>query len=179
MEFIVDFNNNLIKRMLFYKNFSNETFHYKKFNSNKSLIQKVVLEGCFKRKVAMNKKNILKKNVILQLLTNNKSITVWKKKGVLKLKKSTIINIKNRLPSIYSDTFIKKWYFLLNPFLFENEVVSLSGPQSIKKRFDAFKITRLLNSRLIGRRGFLDFEISLKIFFYQEGSANMFYENYE
>jgi hypothetical protein len=179
MEFIVDFNNKLIKRMFFYKNFSDESFHYKKFNSNKSLIQKIVLEGCFKTKIAMNKKNLLKKNVILQLLTNNKSSTVWKKRSGLKLKKNTIINIKNRLPFIYSDNFIKKWFFLFNPFLFENEIASLSGPQSIKKGFDAFKITRLLNSRLIGRRSFLDFDISLKIFFNQEGSAKMFYQNYE
>jgi hypothetical protein len=178
MEFIVDFNNKLIKRMFFYKNFSKEGFNYKKFSSNKSLIHKIVLEGCFKTKVIMKKKNILKKNIILQLLTNNKSDTIYKKKSDLKIKKKTIINIKNELSPIYLDNFVKRWFFLFNPFFFENEIVSLSGPKSIKKNIDSFKTIRLLNSRLISSSLF-NFEISLKIYFYQEDSSEVFFSNYE
>lgn len=61
MQFLVDFNNKLVKRMFFYKNFSKETFNYKKFSSNKSLINKIIIEGNFKKRVVMKKKRYFKK----------------------------------------------------------------------------------------------------------------------
>jgi hypothetical protein len=181
MEFLVDFNDKLIKRMLFYKNVSLETFNYKKFSSNKSLVEKVVLEGCFKTKFVMRKKDILKQNLVLQLLTNTKpNAVICRKKGGLQIKKKTIMNIKSKIPSMYSENVVKRWFFLLNPFFFENEILSLIGPKSIKKRVDSFKTLRLLNSRVVsGTRSLLNFEVSLKIFFYEEGSSKLFFKNYE
>jgi hypothetical protein len=178
MEFIVDFNDKLIKRMIFYKNASEETFSYKRFSLNKFSVQKVVLESGFKTNTAIKKKSILKKSIILQLMTNNKSRTSCKKVGDLKNKKKTIVNIKNRLSCKYSANFTKRWFFLLDPFFSGNEMISLSGSHSIKKNFDSFKTVQLLNSRII-ISNFLNFEISLKFFFYQEGSSEIFFKNYD
>ena len=178
MQFLVDFNNKLVKRMFFYKNFSKETFNYKKFSSNKSLINKIIIEGNFKKRVVMKKKDILKKNVILQLLTNNSSEQVLNKKKNLKIKKGTITNVINQVPFQDKEVFIQKWYFLFNPFFLENEMISITGPQSIKKKFDSFKSIRLLNSRLISS-SFFNFELSLKIFFHEEDSSEIFFKNYE
>jgi ribosomal protein L5 len=135
MEFIVAFNDKLMRRMVFYKSVPEEAFNYKQFRSTKSLIQKIVLEGCFKTKAVTGKKDVLKKSTLLLLLTNTKnSIAVWDKKSVLKIKKDTIINVKSELSSRSLYNFIKRWFFLFNPFLFENEISSFTGPKSIKKK---------------------------------------------
>jgi hypothetical protein len=178
MDFITDLNDKLIKRMFFYRRVSSETFDYKKFSSNKSLIHKIVLEGRFKTKVVINKKNILKKNIILQLLTNNKSIMICEKNRDLKIEKNTITNTKNDLSPENFGSFVKKWFFTFNPFFFENEIVSLNGPQSVKKIFDSFRTICLLNSRPVSS-SFLDFDLSLKLFFNQEGSSEIFFKSYE
>ena len=178
MEFIVDFNDRLIRRMFFYRNVSEETFSYKRFSSNRFSIHKIILESCFKTNADIKKKSILKKNIILQLMTNNKSCTSWKKTSDLKINKTTIINIKNQLPLKYSANFTKRWFFLLDPLFSDNEMISLNGPRSIKKNFDSFKTIHFLNSRII-IGSFLNFEISLKIFFYQEDFPYLFFKNYD
>ena len=79
MQFVVNFNEKLIKRMFFYKTFSKEAFNYKKFSSKKSLIAKIIIGGDFKKRVVIKKKDILKKNVILQLLSNGTSNSIFNK----------------------------------------------------------------------------------------------------
>jgi len=49
MEFLLEFNDKMIKKMFFYKTFSKETFNYKKFSSRKSLIDNIILQGNFKK----------------------------------------------------------------------------------------------------------------------------------
>ena len=178
MQFLVDFNNKLVKRMFFYKNFSKETFNNKKFSSNKSLISKIIVEGNFKNRVIMKKKDILKKSIILQLLTKNKPEPIFNKKKKLTIKKGTITNVISEVSSKNKDIFLQRWFFLFNPFFLENEMVSILGPKSIKKTFDSFKGIRLLNSRLISS-SFFNFELSLKISFNETYSSEIFFKNYE
>lgn len=178
MQFIIEFNNKLIKKMFFYKNFSNETFNYKKFSSKKSLIDKIVLQSSFQKRVINKKKDILKKNIILRLLTNNISKEIFNKKKTLNIKKGTITNVENIICDKYLENFLTKWFFLFNPFYQENELNLINGPKSINKRFDSFKTIRLLNSRLISS-SFFNFELSLKILFNEKNSSNIFNKNYE
>lgn len=178
MEFIIEFNNKLIKRMFFYKTFSKETFNYKKFSSKKSLINKIILQGNFNKRVTNKKKDILKKNIILRLLTNNLSKEIFNKKKSLNIKKGMITNVENVIPTKYLDFFLSKWFFSFNPFFQENEINSINGPKSIKKRFESFKTIRLLNSRLISS-SFFNFELSLKISFDEKNSSEIFNKNYE
>ena len=178
MQFVVNFNEKLIKRMFFYKTFSKEAFNYKKFSSKKSLIAKIIIGGDFKKRVVIKKKDILKKNVILQLLSNGTSNSIFNKKKKLSIKQGAITNVINQIPLDYNEVFLKKWYFLFNPFFLENEIDSFNGPKSIKKNFDSFKTIRLSNSRLI-TSSFFNFELNLKIIFNDEGSSEIFFKNYE
>jgi len=178
MNFLVDFNNKLVKRMVFYKDFSNESFNNKSFSSNKCVINNILLEGSIKKRVLVNKKDILKKNIILRLLTNNSLACISNKKGSPDIKKNTLTNTSSELDRIFFTGFINDWYFLFNPFFSENEVLSINGPKSIKKNIDSFKTLRLLNSKLIGS-SFFNFDLSLKIVFYNEGYSDVFYKNYE
>ena len=61
MEFLLEFNDKLIKQMFYYKTCSKETFNYKKFSSTKALVGTLILQGNFKKKVINKKKDILKK----------------------------------------------------------------------------------------------------------------------
>lgn len=178
MNFVVDFNNNLVKRMFFYRSFSEETFNLKKFNSKKKIIDKINLEGSFKVKKVIKKKDILKKNIILRILTNNSSeiVSVNKKKI---FKENTITNVLNEINQKKIESFISDWFFLFNPFFQENEMVSINGPKSYKKNFDAFKTLRILNSKIF-TSSFFNFELSLKIFFHEDkGLSEIFIKNYE
>ena len=178
MEFLLEFNDKMIKKMFFYKTFSKETFNYKKFSSRKSLIDNIILQGNFKKKVINKKKDILKKNIILRLLTNNESKAIFSKKNNLKIKKNTITNTENKINESFLDPFLKKWFFLFNPFFQENEMNSLNSVKSIRKNFDSFKTIRLLNSRIMSS-SFFNFELTLKIFFEDENLSEIFLKNYE
>jgi hypothetical protein len=185
MEFLVNFNNKLVKRMFFYRSSSIKTFNYKTFSSNKSLIHKILLQSRFRKKASVVKKTLLKNNAILQLLTNNKTSMLWKigrdlniKKNTPVKKKNTLINSKNKLSWKYFDSFIKRWFFTFDLFFFENEITSLWGPQSVTTHFDSFKILRLLNSGLINGSLF-NFDVTLKIFFCQKGSSEVFFRNFD
>lgn len=178
MKFLFEFNNRLIKKMFFYKNFSKETFSYKKFTSNKYLVDKIILQGDFKKKVVINKKDILKKNIILQLISNNFSKKIVNKKKKVNIKLNTITNILNKIPKKQLENFLEKWYFNFNPFFSENQIISITGPKSLKKVFDSFKSLRLCNSRLISSN-FFNFELSIKIIFFEKDLSEIFYKNYE
>ena len=178
MKFLVEYNNQLIKKMFFYKNCSKETFNYKKFSSNKFLIDKIILQGNFKRKVVTKKKDVLKKNIILQLISNNFCKEIINKKKKINIKLGTITNTLSQVPKENIEYFLEKWYFYFNPFFLENEIISINGPKSIRKDFDSFKSLRLSNSRLISSN-FFNFELSLKILFNEEGSSEIFFKNYE
>ena len=177
MNFMVDYNNNLIKRMFFYKTFSRETFKYKDFCSKKNIIEKINLESKFKDKIIIKKKDIIKKNMILQALTNNYS-TIIKVKKNKSIKKNTITNITNKLKQKDLNHFLSVWFFLFNPFFQENEFDLKKGRKSIKKNFDAFKTLKLLNSKILTSNLF-NFELSLKISFKEENLAEIFEKNYE
>jgi hypothetical protein len=178
MEFLLEFNGKMIKKMFFYRTFSKETFNYKKFSSKKSLIDNITLQGYFKKKVINKKKDILKKNIILRLLTNNESKVVFSIKNNLKIKKNTITNIENKIKRSLTDSFLKRWFFLFNPFFLENEMNSVSGVKSIRKNFDSFKTIRLLNSRIMSSN-FFNFELTLKFCFKDENLSEIFFKNYE
>ena len=178
MQFVIDFNNKLVNRMFFYKNFSNETFKFKKFTSNKSLIKKIILEGKFKRKVVLTKKDILKKSIVLQLLSKNKPKFIFNIKKKLQIKEGTMTNVKIEIEDKYNESFIQHWFFLLNPFFMENEIESIVGPLSLKKNFDAFKAIRLERSKFLSSNVF-NFDLSIKFFFFEENISDIFFNNYE
>lgn len=130
------------------------------------------------KKVINKKKDILKKNIILRLLTNSESKSIFSRKNNLKIKKNTITNTENKIKRSLLDPFLKKWFFLFNPFFQENEMNSLNSVKSIRKNFDSFKTIRLLNSRIMSS-SFFNFELTLKIFFKDENLSEIFFKNYE
>ena len=67
MEFLLEFNDKMIKKMFFYKTFSKETFNYKKFSSRKSLIDNIILQGNLKKKVINKKKRYFKKKYYFKI----------------------------------------------------------------------------------------------------------------
>jgi hypothetical protein len=178
MEFLLEFNDKLIKQMFYYKTCSKETFNYKKFSSTKTLIATSILQGNFKKKVINKKKDILKKNIIFRLLTNNESEILLSQKNNFKIKKNTITNVENKINVDLLYPFLKNWFFCLNPFFQENEMSTISNIKSIRKNFDSFKTIRLLNSRIMSS-SFFNFELTLKISFKDENSSDIFLRNYE
>ena len=178
MEFLLEFNDKLIKQMFYYKTCSKETFNYKKFSSTKALIATLILQGNFKKKVINKKKDILKKNIIFRLLTNNESKILLSQKNNFKIKKNTITNVENKINVDLLYPFLKNWFFFFNPFFQENEMSTISNIKSIRKDFDSFKTIRLLNSRIMSS-SFFNFELTLKISFKDENSSDIFLRNYE
>ena len=178
MEFLFEFNDKLIRKMFFYKNFSKETFNYKKFSSTQLLVDNIILSGNHKKKEINKKKDALKKSIIFRLLTNNQSKKIFSKKNNLKIKKNTITNVENQINKKYLNSFFKTWYFSFNPFFQENEISTINNIKSIRKNFDSFKTIRLLNSRITSS-SFFSFELTLKFIFKDENASDIFFRNYE
>ena len=177
MNFIANFNEKLIKKMYFYKISSIEDFNFKGFNSKKTLVKDVFFENKFHRNTPFLKKESLKNSVILKAISNSK-IKIIKPIKKANFKSTCITGVKSFLLKKESESFLIKWFFLFDCFFSENELESNTGSNSVYKTIEAFKLLRLLNSKLIGS-SFFNFKISVKIVFENKNISKLFLNNYQ
>ena len=177
MNFIANFNEKLIKKMYFYKTSLNEDFNFKNFNSKKTFVKDIFFENKFYKNNSFLRKESLKNGVILKAISNS-NIKIIKPVKKANLKSKYITGVKSFLFKKKSESFLIKWFFLFDCFFSENELESNIGSNSIYKTIEAFKLLRLLNSKLIGS-SFFNFKISVKIVFENKNISKLFLNNYQ